>query len=60
MSDRRRELLRIMARIEQLMAEAEAITVGETDDEIILRATELLAEHRRMLADVDGKLRKGD
>jgi len=41
-----------MARIEQLMAEAESITVGETDDEIRLRASKLLAEHRRMPADV--------
>jgi hypothetical protein len=28
------------------MAEAESITVDVTDDEILLRASELLAEHR--------------
>jgi hypothetical protein len=37
MSARGRELLRIMAHIEQPMGEAESITVGETDDEILLR-----------------------
>ena len=46
-----------MARIEQLMAEAESFAVGETDDEILLRASALLAEHRRMLADVERELR---
>lgn len=49
-----------MVRIEQLMAEAQSITYGETNDAILLRASKLLAEHRRMLADVDQKLRKGD
>jgi hypothetical protein len=52
MSDRRRELIRIMPRIGQLMAEAEGFTVGETDDEILLRSPKLVAEHRRMLVDV--------
>ena len=46
-----------MARIEQLMADAESITVGDTDYEILLRASALLAEHRRMLADVERELR---
>jgi hypothetical protein len=49
-------LLRIMARIEQLMAEAESITVGDTDDEILLHASELLDEHRRLPADAERKL----
>ena len=48
-----------MARIEQLMAKAESITAGETDDAILLRASDLLAEHRRVLADLEGKLRLG-
>jgi hypothetical protein len=46
-----------MARVDQLIAEAESITVGEADDEILLRASALLAEHRRMLADVERELR---
>lgn len=46
-----------MARIEQLMAEAESITIDKTVDEILFRASELLAEHRRMLVDVEEKLR---
>jgi hypothetical protein len=57
MSDCRRELIRIMARIEQLMSEAEGITAGNTDDEILRRTSNLLAEHTRMLADVEKQLR---
>jgi len=56
MIDRHRELLRIMARIEQLVAEAEEILAGETDDDILLRASKLFAEHKRMLADVERRL----
>jgi hypothetical protein len=43
-----------MARIEQLIAEAEETLAGEMDD-ILLRASELVAEHKRMLADVERK-----
>jgi len=60
MSDRRRELIRIIVRTEQLIVEAESITAGDTDDEILLRASKLLAEHRQMLADVERKLRSDD
>ena len=41
-----------MARIEQLIAEAEDILTGETDDDILLRTSRLLAEYQRMLIDV--------
>ena len=47
-----------MAQIEQLMADAENVLVGDTDDEILLRTSELLADHRQMLADVASKLRE--
>lgn len=38
------------------MAEVDAITAGETDDEILLGASELLAEPRRMLENVERRL----
>ena len=53
MTDRRRELLRVMAQTEQLTAEVEAVRVGETDDAILLRTSELLA-------DVELKLREDE
>ena len=49
-----------MARLEQLMAEAESVLVGESDDDIQLRTSKLLAEHRSMLADVELKLREDE
>ena len=60
MTNRRRERLHVMAQVEQQMAEAEAVLVGETDDAILLRTSELLAEHRSMLADVELKLREDE
>ena len=48
-----------MSRIEQLIA-AEDIMAGDTDDEILLRTSELLAQQRRMLADVQHKLSEMD
>jgi hypothetical protein len=39
-----------MSRIEQLMAEVEAITVGEIDDEILTRGSTLLDDHKPLLA----------
>jgi hypothetical protein len=53
----RQELLRVMAHIEQLAAVAEAPTVEVPDDETLLTASSLLAEHKRPLADVEWKLR---
>jgi hypothetical protein len=41
-----------MACIEQLMAEVEAITVGEADDGVLTSASKLLAEHKEILARV--------
>ena len=49
-----------MAHIEQLAAEAKALTVESPDNEILLTASSLLAEHRRLLADVEWKLRSDD
>ena len=60
MTDHRRELLRIMVRIEQLIAEAESLNVQEADDEVLLRASRLLAEHTCMLAEVQYKLTEMD
>jgi hypothetical protein len=37
MVERRSQLLNIMARTEQLMAEAESMTARETDEEILCR-----------------------
>ena len=54
--DYRNRLLAIMARIEQQIAEAESLTVEVPDDEILLRASQQLAELRRVLAEVEGKL----
>ena len=49
-----------MSRIEQLNAEAEDIMADDTDDEILLRTSELLAEHRCMLSEVQRKLTEMD
>ena len=56
----RAHLLRILARIERQSPEAEALTVDANDDEVLLRASALLAEHRSVLADVEWKLRSDD
>jgi hypothetical protein len=53
----RRQLLAIMARIEQNITEAEALTVEPADDVVLQRATRQLQENREMLRDVEEKLR---
>ena len=57
-SGHRARLLRILARIERQIAEAEVLTIEAPDYEI--RASKLLTEHRSMLADVERKLRSDD
>lgn len=54
MTDHRREPLRIVARIEQLMAEVESYT----GQEILLRASRLTADYRRMFAEVEVQRRR--
>ena len=55
-NDHRAHPLRILARIERQIAEAESFTVDAIDDKVPLRASERLAELSRMLADVERKL----
>ena len=55
----RRKLLALQAHVEQLIAEAEALSVGLTDDDILLRVSKQLAELRSALAEVEEKLRRG-
>ena len=54
--DYRNQLLAIMSRTEQQIAETESLTVEVSDDEILMRASEQVAELRRVLAEVEGKL----
>jgi hypothetical protein len=56
----RRELLALMAETEQLITEAERLSVEVPDDEILLRASKQLAELRQVLAKVEGKLRQAN
>jgi hypothetical protein len=53
--------LALQARIEQLIAEAESLTVDPNgDDETLLRVSNQLAELRSVLAEVERKLRSDD
>ena len=52
-------LLAELARIDQQVADAEALTALECDDATLLRATELLVEARELRGQVEGKLRAG-
>jgi hypothetical protein len=54
----RRELLAIMARIEQLMAAAETLSIEMPEDDVLLRTSELFAEHKYMLAVIERKLQR--
>ena len=55
------KLLALQARIEQLIAEAESLTVDPNgDDETLLRVSNQLAELRSLLAEVERKLRSDD
>ena len=56
MTDRSAQLLRLLAHVEQLIAEAEALSVGPCDDDILLRVTKQLTELRNVLAEVESKL----
>ena len=46
MTDRRRRLLKLLANIEQLIAEAEEIAAGGTDDEILSQTLNQMTELR--------------
>ena len=59
MHDRRRRLLKLLSDIVQHIAEAESQTVEAPEDEVMLRASELLDELRRALADVEQGLGHG-
>ena len=52
----RKQLLGIISRIEQQIAEAERIVVAAPDDELVLGAAKQLADLWRVLADVERKL----
>ena len=44
--DRHNSLTALLAQIDQQIADAEAFTVAECDDEVLMRATEVLADLR--------------
>jgi hypothetical protein len=52
----RNELIGVMAHVEQLMAEAKALTVKAPDDETVLQASALIAEHKRLISHLEDKL----
>jgi hypothetical protein len=56
--DYRKGLLAELAALDQQIADAEALTASHCDDATLQRATEPLAEARRMREEVEGKLRK--
>jgi F0F1-type ATP synthase membrane subunit c/vacuolar-type H+-ATPase subunit K len=55
----RTQLLAIMANIEQLIAEAQSLMVEVSEEEMVLRASQHLAELRLMLEDVEKRLGEG-
>ena len=52
----RLKLLALQSRLEQLIADAEDVLVGPTDDNIMLRVSKTLKEFREVLAEVKAKL----
>ena len=52
----RKQLLGLMAKIEQNIAEAETLTVGAVNDETLQRATWQPSRFKRMLANIEHKL----
>lgn len=54
-NDHRHQLLAIMSRIEQLIAEAERIVAVTAVYELMLQAAKQLADLQRMLGDVEEK-----
>jgi hypothetical protein len=50
------KLLALQSHLEQLIAEAEDVLVGPTDDDIMLRVSKTLKEFREALAEVKAKL----
>lgn len=55
----RKQLLAIMANIEQQMAEAQSLMAEVPEDEIVLGASKQLAELRLLLEEVEGRLGEG-
>lgn len=54
----RKKLLALQSHVEQLIAEAEALSVGLTDDDILLHVSKQLTELREVLADIEAKLNR--
>jgi len=52
----RKELLRLMAKTEQLICEWESLTVDPPHNVVLLLATKRMADLRQLLADVERKL----
>jgi hypothetical protein len=52
----RKKLLALQSNLEQLVAEAEEVLVGPTDDDIMFRVSETLTEFGEALAEVKAKL----
>lgn len=55
-SRRRTEPLALRSHLEQLIAEAEALSVGLCDDDILLRVAKQVTELRSVLTEVERKL----
>ena len=56
-SDYRKGLLKLQAKLDQEIAEAEALTVAPGDDDTLQRASRAMAELRAARQDVEVKLR---
>ena len=51
MTDRRRRLLKLLSDIERLIAEAEEVAAGGTDDELLSQALDQMTELRTGVGD---------
>ena len=57
----RKQPLALKAKTERLIREAEAVSVGPTDDDILIRTSKVLAEMRESLTEIERKLNsRGD
>jgi hypothetical protein len=54
-TDCRKKLLALQAQVEQLVAQAESLTAGPWDGDMLLRVSKQLAELRSMLARWSGR-----
>jgi hypothetical protein len=57
MNEHRRQLLKLLSKTEQAIAEAEAISVEPADDKTLQQVSSTLAELREAREDIERKLR---